>query len=384
MKVLINTIPLLGEQTGVGNYTRQIARALAARQGVFDPVFFYGYYSKKLSGAAAEGETGSLLTKIKELAAQQTLIRRICKKALTVTSAAYSALRGVTYDCYHEPNFILLPTIRARRAVLTAHDFSCFLHPQWHPVERVRHMEKYFRGSLKRADYVITISETIRREAMELFGLAPERIRVIHNGVEHGCFRPYSPESLIAFRRKYSLPERFILYVGTMEPRKNLYNLLLAHAALPDALKKSFPLILVGSKGWNNADILNLIKKHPAHARLLGYVPEADLPAFYSAASLFAYPSWYEGFGLPVLEAMACGCPVLTSDHAALVEVCGGAARHTPPGDVSAMSECLREMLEESSLRADLHNRGLERAAMFSWEKSARKHLELFAELCAS
>jgi len=113
-------------------------------------------------------------------------------------------------------------------------------------------------------------------------------------------------------------------------------------------------------------------------------VPEKDLPAFYSAASLFVYPSWYEGFGLPVLEAMACGCPVLTSDHASLQEICAGAARHTPPGDISSMRANLLELLEDTGLRETLQHKGLQRAAQFSWAESARRHIELFREVCTS
>lgn len=382
MKLFINTIPLLGAPTGVGHYARHIAEAVDSRRDAFDPTYFYGYRSKKLS-AATEGGEPSAVDGIKKWLARRTLLRRMAKKALTVGDGLRQALRGETYDCYFEPNFVLLPTVRSRRAVLTAHDFSCFLYPQWHPAERVRYMGKHFRESLERADRVITVSEAMRREALDLFGLAPERVVTIYNGVDHERFRPSSRESLTRLLGTRALPGHFILYVGTVEPRKNLGNLLRAYNALPEAAKERYPLVLAGAEGWNNADILRLIESMAAHVRLLGYVPIAELPALYTAATVFVYPSWYEGFGLPVLEAMACGCPVLTSDHAALVEVAGGAARHTPPGDPDAMAACLLEMLEDEGQRDALRRRGLERALRFSWEASARKHMELFGDLCA-
>ena len=381
MKLCINSIPLLGAPTGVGNYAWQMARAVADDQEHFDPTYFYGYCSRNLPSTATEG-MNTPLGKIKQRLARQKGLRRMAKKVLTLADSFRNSLYSKIYDCYFEPNFILLPGIRSRRAVLTAHDFSCFLYPQWHPQERVRHMEKHFRASLERADNVITVSEAMRQEAIELFGLQPERVLTIHNGVDHGRFYPHTTADAVRLLTKRALPEHFILFVGTVEPRKNLENLLLAHNLLPTRLKRRFPLVLVGAEGWNNTTILQQIEAMTPHVRLLGYVPLEELPALYTAATLFAYPSWYEGFGLPVVEAMACGCPVLTSDHAALVEVCGDAAVHTPPGDPEAMSHCLCELLENADLRTALRTRGLERAALFSWKTSARQHRELFVKLC--
>jgi len=381
MQLLINTIPLLGQQTGVGNYTRQIARATSVTQG-FDTTFFYGWYSRRLP--TPEKMSSSWLGSVKSMIAGQTLIRRVCKKSLSLATSAYRLVSPKTFDCYFEPNFILLPAVRACCSIVTVHDFSSFLYPQWHPVARVRYMKRNLRASLEKADHIITVSETIRQEAINLFNVPAARITTIYNGVDHNFYQPCSPEAVLLLRKQYNLPEHFILFVGTLEPRKNVSNLLLAHAALPDALKRRFPLVLLGSRGWSNTDILALIRLQAEHVRLLGYVPEKDLPAFYSAASLFAYPSWYEGFGLPVLEAMACGCPVLTSDHASLQEICAGAARHTPAGDVSSMRSVLLELLEDTELREALRQKGLERAAQFSWAESARRHMQLFQDVCAS
>lgn len=382
MDLFFNAIPLLGRQTGVGHYARQIAEGVAARPELFSATYFYGYYSKRLIAAAENDTARSWLGQVRNLVARQPLARRICKKLLSVGGTAWHRLKGTCHDCYFEPNFVLLPGIRARRAVLTAHDFSCFLYPQWHPAERVRFMERHFRASLDRADAVITVSEAIRQEAVRLFGLAPERVIAIPNGVDLARFHPQPETVRQEVRRRLNLPDHFILHVGTLEPRKNLQGLLTAHAALPEALQRRFPLLLAGAPGWNNAELLREIERRSAHVRLLGYAADSDLPALYAAADVLAYPSWYEGFGLPVLEALACGCPVLTSTDAALSEVCGDAALQTPADDPETMSARLRELLEDEGLRAGLRQRGPQQAARFRWETSVCRHLELFVKLC--
>lgn len=382
MRLIMNAIPLLGEQTGVGHYAYHIAEAIFAHPEDFDIDFFYGWYSKKLLGTPGSMPL-STVAKLKKIVASQPLLRRICKKALCWTGKAQHFFSKTVYDCYFEPNFVFLLDIRTKHAVLTAHDLSYFFYPQWHPAERVRYMEKYFPKSLSRADRIITDTETIRQELINTFGIAEDRITQIYCGLDHHLFHLYDSERIALLRQKYQLSDRFILYVGTLEPRKNLGNLLQAYLALPENVKKNVPLVLIGSMGWKNTEILEMIKKHSSVIRLLGYVPANDLPIFYNAASLLAWPSWYEGFGLPVLEAMACGCPVLTSTCATLLEISGEAAKHTPPDDVQSIRDCLLEMLEDDALCASLRKKGFIQAAKFSWEESVRKHKQLFKDVSA-
>lgn len=373
MKLLINAVPLLGEQTGVGNYARQIAEAAYGP----DTTFFYGYYSKSLPENSSKAK---LVNQVRQLAKKGTLLRRICKKGLALGNLTFNYLLNRVYDCYFEPNFLLLPSMRANHAVITIHDFSCFLYPQWHPIERVRQMEKNLWHSVERADMVITVSESIRREAVKKYGIPAEKIRAIPNGVNHALYQPAALEAKAALRKKYDLPPEFLLFVGAVEPRKNLVGLLRAHAALPQALKQRFPLIFAGSSGWNNEEIFNMMRA--GGVRFLGYLPERDLVTLYGCASLFAYPSWYEGFGLPVLEAMACGCPVLASDDPALVELSAGCARHEAAEDTDGMRDALLELLEDEDARSAQTLAGLERARDFDWRKSAASHLRLFGEVC--
>lgn len=380
MRLIINAIPLLGEESGIGNYTRHIANAAAACPQEFDATFFYGYPSRKLA-RQREGSYGSWLASLKGLARKASLARRLTKKSLHWLNLAANVIRPRTWDCYFEPNFIFLPSLRAARKVLTIHDFSCFRYPQWHPPERVRHMEKNFWKSVAAADRIITVSETISREASSMFGIDPARMTVIANGVDHSIFRPATAGEQESLRRRYGLPERFLLYVGALEPRKNLANLLNAHSSLPLPLKRRFPLLLIGSQGWINADILEQAQRMAPYVRLLGYMPKKDLPLFYSAASLFAYPSWYEGFGLPALEAMACGRAVLTSTDPALQELCAGAALHAHAGDVDALAFQMRRLLEDDGLRIQLEQEAIKKAATYSWDNSMRSHLQVFRSL---
>lgn len=379
----INSIPLLGERSGVGRYTWEIASRLAPAE--FAVTCFYGGYSGGLVDAGAPASAGCAvrcLDRLKTVLRRHVVLKRAAKSLLGLTAPLVARLRNTEYDLYFEPNFILQPGIQAKRRVITVHDFSCLRFPHWHPAERVRLFEKDLLDSLAQADRIITVSEAVRREAIEDFGLLKERVVTIHNGVDHSHYSPPTAESIQAARQRWALPEHFVLSVGTLEPRKNLGNLLLAHAALPTAVQSRYPLVLAGGKGWEDRAIQEQIQRAGASVILLGFVPEAELPALYGAATLLAYPSWYEGFGLPVLEAMACGCPVVTSTAPALMEVSGDAALCVSPDDVQALSESIAVLLENEAVRYRCTQKGLRRAAQFTWESSAAKHVDLFRSIC--
>lgn len=373
-RIFINAIPTLGEQTGIGNYTRQIARMVANLPGEFDATYYYGYRSRR-----APDCEDRFLDKMAGHARRSSLLRRICKKALLLFERSADLVGAGAYDCYFEPNFTFYPHVRARSKVLAIHDFSCFLHPEWHPLERTRHMEKHFWPSVEEASKLVTVSETCRLEAIKIFNINPDLIVSIPNGVDHSFFKPAGAEEKARVRARYGLPPNFILYVGAIEPRKNLANLLRAYGSLPKALQKKFPLVLAGSSGWKNREITELV--HEMGARFLGYARHEDLPGLYSSASLFAYVSHYEGFGLPVLEAMACGCPALISDCPALVELSGGACRQAQSDNVDSIRQCLAELLEDEDARTRMTAKGMERASMYSWEASGAKHASLFRSL---
>nr|WP_256502708.1 glycosyltransferase family 1 protein [Desulfuromonas sp. KJ2020] len=184
---------------------------------------------------------------------------------------------------------------------------------------------------------------------------------------------------MLGLRERLHLPSRFVLFVGSIEPRKNLLRLLQAYQLLSDRLRREVKLVLAGFRGWENREVMAILKKLEGDVHYLGYVTEQDLAALYNLADLFVYPSLYEGFGLPPLEAMACGCPVLVSRIASLPEVCGEAAAYLDPENVEEMTAELTRLLEDGTARGQLATKGLERAQLFSWERSAREHLAVFA-----
>jgi glycosyltransferase involved in cell wall biosynthesis len=267
---------------------------------------------------------------------------------------------------------------------VTVPDFSLARFPEWHTRDKVRYFQKNFWAKIGRADHVIFLSEFIRKEAIDVYGFPSDRLTVIYPGFDREIFKPYPQADLLPLRRQYDLPPKFILYVGSIEPRKNLKNLLRAYRNLNRDLRKDYKLVLAGFKGWENQEIMAVIRELKEDVYYLGYLPDTDLGKLYGLAELFVYPSFYEGFGLPPLEAMACGCPVIVSRAASLPEVCGDAAYYVDPLEPSSIRKGMGRVLTEELLRTALISKGLARVAEFSWEKSARAHLAVFEEVCGS
>ncbi|MEM4301926.1 MAG: glycosyltransferase family 1 protein, partial [Candidatus Caldarchaeum sp.] len=234
----------------------------------------------------------------------------------------------------------LLPRFSRIRTVFTLHDLIFLFHPETHKPLNRWFLTLLMPRFLRAADAVIAVSECTKRDAVRAYGIPEEKITVIYEGVSPR-FRPANPEAVQAVRAKYGLPEHFILYVGTIEPRKNLVALLEAYAAiLTRNTQHAIRLVVVGKKGWLYEGFFRRLRELDLEERVhfTGYVPDEDLPALYSAADLFVFPSLYEGFGLPVLEAMACGVPVVCSNTSSLPEVAGDAALLVNPTDVQALA----------------------------------------------
>jgi glycosyltransferase involved in cell wall biosynthesis len=280
------------------------------------------------------------------------------------------ALARAGADLHHGMGFSL-PLGDFRPAVVTIYDLSFLRFPDRFKSANRLYLTAITRLAARRARRVIAISESTRAEVEALLGVPAERIDVAMPGVGHH-FRPLSPKQVEAFRHRNGLPERFILYLGTLEPRKNLETLLHAFAALP---QKDVPLVLVGGRGWLYHAIEDTIEELNLRPRVTmpGYVADEMLPLWYNAATVFAYPSLYEGFGLPLLEAMACGTPVVAADTTSLPEVVGreGAGILLPPDDRDAWCHALGTLLDDDEHRRELFIRGRKRAADFSWHRTA-------------
>jgi glycosyltransferase involved in cell wall biosynthesis len=273
-------------------------------------------------------------------------------------------------DIFHATNLLRRPPNRAKLTA-TIHDLTCWLMPEVHTPGNVKADREFAENILSRADGVIAVSENTRQDAIRVLGLAPDRIRTIPSGIAEA----YYDAAPIQRTRPYAL------YVGTIEPRKNLDTLLDAWAMLKPSLRDEYDLVIAGPRGWSSDQTLARIKQE---ATYLGYVPENDLPGLTAGATVFVYPSLYEGFGFPVAQAMAAGTPVLTSNNSCLPEITGGAAILMDPRSAVEIASSLTRMLESRSLLEDLAARGRMRADAFRWEKCATESLQFFRSVYGS
>lgn len=281
------------------------------------------------------------------------------------------------YDLYHALAFVA-PLYLSAPMVVTVYDLS-FLHfPERLSAARRWYLRAFTALTCRRARRVLAISRSTADDLSRLLGIRPGKIDVTPLGYDKAEFRPLPRAEVEAFRTRHSLPRRFWLFIGTLEPRKNLPMLLRAYAHVPG--KERLPLLLVGGKGWMADEVFNAIERHELSdsVRHIGFVPAADLPLWYNCAEAFIYPSVYEGFGLPVLEAMACGTPVITSDVSSLPEVVGEAGLRIPPTDESRWIEALRISLQDEDWLAAAGKMGLERAKRFSWARTADLTLDSY------
>jgi glycosyltransferase involved in cell wall biosynthesis len=254
-----------------------------------------------------------------------------------------------------------------------------FLYPHLHTRARRWYFPPMMRLSAKQANAIVTVSESTRRDAIRLLGVDPGKVTTTQLGVD-ASFRVINDlHAKKEIALKYDLPEKFILYLGTIEPRKNLPLLVRAYRLLVDN-GTHLKLILVGKYGWMYQEVFNLVRELSLEdmVQFTGYIPQVELPLIYNLASLFVYPTIYEGFGLPVLEAMACGLPVITSDIASLPEIVGEAGILVPTGDLDALFDAMKRVTHDKELREKLTIQGLLRARDFSWERTAQLTLQVY------
>jgi glycosyltransferase involved in cell wall biosynthesis len=291
----------------------------------------------------------------------------------------YTPLRAVDWmtrgaDVFHATVLTHRPP-RSVRLTATIHDVTAWTMPELHPSAN-RRAEAHFAGLARRADRLIAVSQCTRDDAVRVLGLDPRKITVIHSGVADAFFDP--PQAAVeAVRKRYGLTRPFVLFIGTIEPRKNLDTLLEAFQGLPPSIREEHELVIAGPTGWASSET----RARLASARRLGYVPEADLAPLTAAATVFAYPSLYEGFGFPVAQAMAAGVPVVASNVSSLPEIVGDAALTVDPRSPAELRDALSRLLLSRDLRRDFAELGRERANRYRWSTCAAQSLEFFRSL---
>jgi glycosyltransferase involved in cell wall biosynthesis len=381
MKVILSVDAIRYPLTGTGRYTYELARHLGPQDGIDRLRLFAG--AGFTDDVPRPAETPStILSGIRKTLQKSDLVVALRKRVIDARQK--SALVSFEDHVFHGPNYYL-PDFGGR-SVATIHDLSVFTMPECHPPERVRFMRREVEASLRRASALITDSQFTRQEVAAYFSWPLDRIHAVPLA-SSGAFHPREKAAIAPLLSQAGLTfGQYSLFASTIEPRKNIRMLLAAYRALPQSTRQAVPLVLIGHEGWRSADIHKDIRvgEREGWVRYLGFVKETDLPLYYAGARLFLYPSLYEGFGLPVLEAMASGVPVICSDEASLPEVGGEAACYVGTLDEMGLTEAIARGIEDDAWHADSSRAALAQAGRFSWSRCAAATAQVYRTIAAA
>jgi len=392
MRVLVNQHAAFGARTGIGHYTRELLRGLqkVAGQEQIDvfPTGLFGRASRLAASVHRPSGVGS-----QQAEATPGLLRRCRQQAMAAARPIWRMMLGSMfrwtcrpgrYDLYHEPNFNCYPTDVP--TVATLHDLSVVLHPEWHPLHRVSLFHKHFAATLRQACHFFAISEAARQEIIRVLGVPPERITCTYMGIRAGL-RPLPAEEVAQELTRLGLPRRYLLCVGTIEPRKNILRLMQAYCSLPAVYREAWPLLLVGGWGWNTQAVADYYRSEGRHRGVIhvGYLADQHLPIVYNGARALVFPSYYEGFGLPPVEMLACGGAVLASTAPAVAETVARSNAHLiDPEDDDGWRAALEKVLIDDSWQQSLRHGAESAVRRFTWERCAEQTLQVYRQLTAA
>lgn len=378
MKIGIDVTAALTQGGGIGRYTREMVTALTA----VAPDIDYHFFTAK---PVAPPPVARPLPQTPRTQLHMAPLNERWLYRLWYRARLPLPVQWVTgpIDLFHSPDFVLPPVHGRIPTLLTVHDLSFVHYPTAYPERLVRYLNQVVPWSIHRASHVLADSQATKTDLVHIWDIAPDKVTVLYSGVSHQ-FQPVTDaHKQTAVRQKYQIgPHPYILSVGTVQPRKN-YQMLI-QAFQPIAQTNPHQLIISGGKGWLYEEMMAEVSRQglDGRVRFIGFVDDDDLPTLYSSAELFAFPTLYEGFGLPLLEAMQCGVPVICSDVSSLPEVVGLAAIQLPPHDVAAWTAVMQRLLHTPSERAALVAAGFRQARLFSWQQAAQQLSQLYQTLC--
>lgn len=371
MRIGIDLIPIIGGGAGLQRYAQQLIEGLAKFGHENEYVLFL---NEKVYNSFSIKQDNFKNIKV-----------RTPPRTRFVFGQIYLPFRSIfeNLDLLHSP-VSASPYFTSKKSVVTVLDLTFLLYPETMTKRSRFYWDFFMRLSIKKAWRIITMSESTKGDLINYFGVPDKKIRVIHISLIEDLSRSKLAKSHIErVKKKYGLPERYILYLGTLEPRKNIKRLVQAFYKVKKKGDIEYKLIIAGKKGWLFSDIFQVVNDLDLRDDVIftGFIPDKDLPGIYSGAALFVFPSLYEGFGLPPLEAMACGTPVITSNVSSLPEVVGNAAILIDPYNIEELADAIYRVLSDANLRSEMINKGLSQVKKFSWERCARETLRVYEEV---
>jgi glycosyltransferase involved in cell wall biosynthesis len=387
IRLLLETDAIVPPLTGIGRYTLELTKAFRDSREVEDLRCFsrgQWYSAEKIIAEQHALEASAPSRKIDSRPRWTENPIKIVAKKLLPKFQQHALRKYSKTHIYHAPNYRLLPY--SGRKVATFHDLSLLKYPEFHPDDRRRVLIPAIEKAAVTADHLITDSQQVRREVIEHFGLPEDKVTAIHlaSSLEPGSI---TVDVRDAYLREAGLaPGNYLLFVSTLEPRKNIEILLAAFERLPNSVRKRYPLVLVGQLGWKSEGIKTALEKALRRGDVIhtGFLSNQQLSCLYSGARAFVYPSLYEGFGLPLVEAQAFGIPLITSNCSCMPEIVGSSALLIDPQDDAALGAAMQSIVDDDALHDKLVQEGKNNSARFSWKKTAREVIQVYRSLSES
>jgi glycosyltransferase involved in cell wall biosynthesis len=355
-----------GHKSGIGYFTENLIKNLLNTYKEYDYKIVGNIFVNKIKPKVVAGKKGH------DLLLTRYIPSKIWNKAVIMGILPnIDLLYKGSPDLVINFDFARVPVSRNIKTITVIHDLAYVVFPGYTEKKNLSNLRKVVPNSIKKSTRIVAVSESTKKDLIELFSLGSEKIDVVYNAVDQNKFYPTKLSDKVKI--KYGIPEKYFLYLGNIEPRKNIKGIIEAYTGLPDKITNEYKLVLAGGRGWNQDEINNALNRSTKKDNIIftGYIDDADKPEIYSGSDIFLFPSHYEGFGLPILEAMACEVPVITAKNSSLKEVAGNAALYVDSKRPKELTEAIIKIVENKNIRNDLVKKGTLRAKEFSWKKSA-------------